>query len=348
MRRWVKVSVTAAVVLGLGGYFAEPYAQHWMLAGSACDGAMPRDAVERLVPEDALLMGEESRENRILGSYYCGVTYKGEETKREDGSDLVAVAAYTRRDDQDREFTRAFDDEHRFVPVADGLPGFIDRSGSITLLLPCPDLGKDDEGRPRKMLVRTWIGHNTNRKAPGVAYRVAVGLTNSASKKLGCGAEPLKAPTSGAVPVDPFDDDDGPKAVPLSRAKGTACAWVADAGLPQEASDGWQVLVASNKEAPTERCDLSAQGGKYAQREWGMSFTAWYGDWSNGLTFEGDLGGPRRETATARCDGEAANFALNAYGDAPGVDEAARQRMLKRFAEDQVRRHGCSGLRFTF
>lgn len=53
MRRWIKVAVAAAAVLGLGGYIAEPYAQDWWLVGRACDGALPRDSVAQLTPDDA-------------------------------------------------------------------------------------------------------------------------------------------------------------------------------------------------------------------------------------------------------------------------------------------------------
>ncbi|MBM7443064.1 hypothetical protein [Streptomyces sp. HB132] len=53
-------------------------------------------------------------------------------------------------------------------------------------------------------------------------------------------------------------------------------------------------------------------------------------------------------TATAQCGGEAANYAAVGTQDIPGVDVAARQRMLKLFAQDEVRRRGCTGLRFHF
>lgn len=108
MRRWIKVSVAAAVVLGIGGYVAEPYAQDWMLAGSACGGALPRDVVDRLTPDDAHLESEDSGQTGALGSYGCDLTMKGDEVN---DSRLISMEAYTRRDDQDREFFRAFPEE---------------------------------------------------------------------------------------------------------------------------------------------------------------------------------------------------------------------------------------------
>ncbi|MEV3988677.1 hypothetical protein AB0J57_07180 [Streptomyces sp. NPDC049837] len=335
MRRWVKVSVAAAVVLGVGGYVAQPYAQDWMLARDACDGVLPPDAVEQLTPEDAHLLDETSRLHGELGRYRCRLTAEGGSTG--DGRLVVEAEAYTRRDDLDQQFMEIFPEEG-FSPQAtlpEGLPGFIDRHRLINLLLPCPSLGKDAEGRQRKLLVRTALGREANYGVPGAAYRTAVALANSASDRLGCGAEPLRAPTGGAVPRDPEDDAE---TVPLSEAGGTACGWMTEAGLPQD--QGLRVAAGVNDAAPTGRCELTDRDGESK-----LSLVAWYGDWSNRLTSE--HGVPRSMTATARCDGEAANFTLGRADDTPGIGEAVRRRLLKGFAEDQVRRRGCSGLRFS-
>ncbi|MER7112027.1 hypothetical protein [Streptomyces sp. NPDC000229] len=337
MRRWVKVSVAAAVVLGVGGYVAEPYAQDWLLARDACDGTLPPDALEQLTPEDAHLRDETSHLHEGLGSYSCRLTAEeAEDGTGDDGRLVVGMEAYTRRDDQDREFMSIFPEEG-FSPQAslpEGLPGFIDKYHDINFLLPCPDLGKDAEGRQRKLLVRMSLGREANHGAPGAAYRMAVALANGASDRLGCGAEPLRAPAGDAVPPDPERDAE---TVPLSEAKDTACGWMAGAGLPQD--QGLRVAAAVNDAAPTGRCDLTDRDGKSA-----LSLVAWYGDWSNRLTSRDGV--PRSLTATARCDGEAAGYALGTSDDIPGVGEAVQRRLLKEFAEDQVRRRGCSGLRF--
>ncbi|TPQ23609.1 hypothetical protein [Streptomyces sporangiiformans] len=333
--------MTAAVVLGVAGYVAEPYARDWMLAGSACHGALPRDVVDRLTPEGAHLDSEESRQSDGLGSYGCDLTIEGDEIQN---SRLIEMEAYTRRDDQDREFFGAFPEEgfSRQGVLPDGLPGFIDDYRAINLLLPCPDLGEDAEGRQRKLLVRTWMGTDTLSGVPGAAYEAAVALTNSASERLGCGAEPLKAPKGGAVPADPEAD---PKTLSTAEAKGTACGWVAEAGLPKGAD--WRVEVGMNNAAPTGRCDVSSGDGESGSEK-SLAFVAWYGDWSNRLNFEDGNGEFRSMTASARCDGEAANYALGGSEDIPGVGKAAQQRLLKRFAQDQVNRRGCSDLRFHF
>ncbi|OKK03624.1 hypothetical protein AMK26_19405 [Streptomyces sp. CB03234] len=334
MRRWVKVSVAAAVFLGVGGYVAEPYAQDWRLARSACDGALPPDAVEQLTPDDAHLRKETSRLHEGLGSYSCRLTADG--GIRDDGRLVVGMEAYTRRDDRDREFMTMFPEEGfpPQAPLPEGLPGFIDRHSTISLVLPCPGLGKDTDGRQRKLLVRVSMGRDAKSGVPGAAYRTAVALANGASERLGCGAEPLKAPAGGAVPADPEGDAE---TVPLSESKGTSCGWMAGAGLPQD--QGLRVAAGVNDAAPTGRCDLTDRDGKPE-----VSLVAWYGDWSNRLTSEDGVRHSR--TATARCDGEAANFALGGSDDIPGVGEAVQRRLLKEFAEDQVRRRGCSDLRF--
>ncbi|MET7621011.1 hypothetical protein [Streptomyces sp. NPDC005408] len=341
MRRWVKVSVAAAAVLGVGGYVAEPYAQDWLLTRNACGGALPRDAVQQLAPKDSHMEAEESKQTKALGSYGCSLTVKGDEVNDER---LVRMAAYTRRDDQDREFMSIFPEEgfSPQAPLPEGLPGFIDRFGSIQLLLPCPDLGKDAEGRQRKLLVRTWMGRDVNTGVPGAAYRTAVALANSASERFGCGAKPLNAPKGDAVPADPEDD---PKTVPLSQAKNTGCGWATRSGLPQ--STDWRVEVGTNDAAPTGRCRLYSGDQESTHERSRMAFVGWYGDWSNRLRAEDGNGEPLPMTATARCEGEAANFALSASDDIPGVGNAMKQRMFKEFAQDQVRRRGCSGLRFS-
>lgn len=348
MRGWVKAAVAAAVVLGLGGWIAEPYARDWMLTGTACDGALPREAAGQLRPGGAHLEEESSRHTEELGSYTCDVTLDG-------GNDLFWMRAHTRRDNQDTAFMWAFpkDGWSWQAPLPDGLPGFIDDRGTISLMLPCPDLGEDDDGRPRKLLIRTGFGQDALTGVPGAAYRTVVALANTASDKLGCGAERLDPPGTAAVPAKPVDDAES---FPVKRAQGTPCAWVARAGLPK--SLDWRFAAAMNDAAPTGRCHLFAGDGDEdsfagealegdALDQWDrVSLAAWYGDWSNRLTTSDDNGKRYPGTATAQCDGEAANFAISSPEDIPGIDEAVERRLLKSFAEDQVRRRGCSDLRF--
>ncbi|SNX56552.1 hypothetical protein SAMN06272735_1004 [Streptomyces sp. TLI_55] len=338
MRRWVKVAVSAAVVLGVGGWIATPYAQDWWLLRTACDGVLPVDAVRELGRDGDHFKDAESATHEELGDYSCSLGFDGDDV-RDDR--LFATEAYTRRDDVDREFMTVLSESgfDRVGPMADGLPGYVDKYGALQFLLPCPELGKDDEGRQRKLLVRTWLGRDTLRATPA-AYETAVALTNSASDRLGCGAEPLKAPDEDAAPVDPQED---PKTVPLADAGDTACGWALKAGGLEAAQ--WRVAVLMNDAGPVGRCDLyarDADSGEWEPRLW---FAAWYGDWSNRLLAEERRHGTGSRTATARCDGEAANFALSAAKDVPGVDGTGKRELFAAFTEAQVAQRNCTRLR---
>ncbi|MFC8078173.1 hypothetical protein ACFUN8_21835 [Streptomyces sp. NPDC057307] len=341
MRRWVKVSVVAAAVLGLGGYLAAPSAQEWLLVRQACDGALPRDALKSLTPADADLKSAESKRTESLGSYSCSLTFDGHNVS---GERTITMSAYTRRDDQDRAFMAVFSEEgfDDQAPLPGSLPGFVDQYGSIRFLVSCPDLGKDGQGRQRKLMVQTYLGQSIPAKTRSAAYRIAAAFANSASDKVGCGAEAIEPPKKDLPRTDAADDV---PTVPVAEAGDTACAWVSRAGLPE--GGDWRIRVGANSAAPTGRCELLSGSDDESWRDGSrLAFVSWYGDWSNRLTAYDNDGIPRSGTASARCDGEAANYALSATPDIPGVDAAAKERMFKEFARDEVRRHGCSGLRF--
>ncbi|MFD4771827.1 hypothetical protein [Streptomyces niveus] len=337
----MKVSVVAAAVLGLGGYLAAPSVQEWLLVRQACDGALPRDAVKGLTPADADLKSAESKRTEALGSYSCSLTFDGHNVS---GERTITMSAYTRRDDQDRAFMavfpgEGFDDQ---APLPGSLPGFIDEYGSIRFLVLCPDLGKDDQGRQHKLMVQTYLGQAIPAKTQLAAYRIAVAFANSASDKVGCGAEAIEPPKRD-LPLTGAADD--VPTVPVAEAGDTACAWVSRAGLPE--GGDWRIRVGANSAAPTGRCELLSGSDDESWRDGSrLAFVSWYGDWSNRLTAYDNDGSPLPGTASARCDGEAANYAFGGTRDIPGVDAAAKERMFKEFARDEVRRHGCSDLRF--
>ncbi|MFJ5773935.1 hypothetical protein [Streptomyces sp. NPDC093094] len=338
MRRWVKAAVTAAAVVGMGGWIAQPYVQDWMLLRSACGGALPADAVRELAVDGSHFTGADSATHERLGSYHCSLTFEGDEV---DSDLLLTAEAYTRRDDQDREFRSLFEDRG-FSPTAalpGGLPGFVDRFGSIRFLVPCPGLGRDDDGRRRRMLVRTAFGRDAAAGQPA-AYETAVALVDAASDRLGCGAEPLRVPKGDDGPPAPEDD---PRTVPFGEADG-ACARALGPVLPRPSE--WRLADRLGDAAPTGRCDLSTgeedeNGGEAP----GMTFAVWYGDWSSRLIRYDGV--PRTGTATARCDGETASFALSASKDVPGVGRAEQRELLEAFATEQMRRRGCTDLRVT-
>jgi hypothetical protein len=170
-------------------------------------------------------------------------------------------------------------------------------------------------------------------------YETAVALVNSASDRFGCGAKPLVVPKGDVTPPDP---EKPTKDVPVSAAGDTACGWVTRTRLPRAAA--WRVTDLMNDAAPAGRCDLSSDGGDSSGAGKSLRFAAWYGDWSNRLV--SSEGVRRPLTATARCAGEAANFALDASKDS-GVAVTEQRRLLRAFAADQVERRGCSELRLT-
>ncbi|MEU2280904.1 hypothetical protein ABZ614_02840 [Streptomyces sp. NPDC013178] len=340
MRRWTKVSVAAVAALGLGGWIAQPYVHEWWVIRSACDGVLPDDAVRSLVPDDARVVGTEAGGVKELGDYRCEVTVADDHSA--DWS-LLALQAYTRRDDQDRAFMWTFPDSGFASQAAmpAGLPGFIGRFGRLQFLLDCPDLGKDADGRQRKLLVHAGISVNGTRRQPA-SYEVAVAFVNAASERLGCGAKPLTAP-KGVSPADPGEDE--PRTVPLAAARDTACGWLADAGLPDPTH--WKVDAQLTDAAPTGRCDVALGDELTDGDARGMDFVAWFGDWSTRLV-AGNNGTDRPSlSASARCDGEAAHFALDAAKDIPGVGPAKKRALLQAFAAEQVKRRGCTDLRLN-
>ncbi|MCX4823376.1 hypothetical protein OG883_26540 [Streptomyces sp. NBC_01142] len=340
--RWVKVGVIAAVVLAAVGYFAQPYAKDWWLAREACGGALPDEAVDALMPDDEHLTSEYEYVSKEMGAYSCALGYSDDFRNRG-----ITAVAYTDRDSQDLMMRSAF---HRGTAqevgaLPEGLPGFVDEGRrTVRLLQTCPDLGKDAEGRPRRLLVRTSASGALMKEAPDALLRTAVAVTNEASRKLGCGAEPVKAPDRAL--------SQRPEPVRISASAGTPCGWLAGAKLPREAE--WRVGIDANDAAPVSRCELYRKGDKSPA----MRFNAWYGDWSEvpfkkvaaeRVSLAGD-GGETRPLLTAdwgrakaRCDAETANFEASS-GGVPGIGGPQLRALLTTFAQDQVKRHGCTDL----
>ncbi|MFR9676509.1 hypothetical protein [Streptomyces sp. TR02-1] len=341
MRRWVKAAVAATVCVALGGWFAVPYAQGWWNTLDPCDGALPSDAVRELVPDGHHVTTERTRHVERLGSMSCVILLEETELGH---AWLLEADAFTRRDDQDRELMSAFSDQgfEAQSPLPDGLPGFRDRANNVVLRLPCPALGNDASGRPRTMLVNFTMSVEVHFEEPRRApYEAAVAFANSSSKNLGCGAEPLEVPDEDRLPSSP-PDPEHPRTVPLSEVTGATCGWLTEAELPRTRT--WRVSVRSNGDGPTGRCDVDTPVDAYDETDAGMTFFAWYGDWSRRLvTQDGTL---RDMTATARCRGEAAHFALRYAETVPGLDPRAQRNLLKRFARNETHRRDCSGLRF--
>ncbi|WP_128557737.1 hypothetical protein [Streptomyces triticagri] len=320
------------IVLGLAGYGTFPYAKDWWLSREVCGGALPDDAVDALSPDSGEHHLAESDEKRVgaLGSYRCELSYdRGEDAPP---ASVFSVTADTRRDPQDASLWGTFEDEgwSAVSPLPDGMPGFIDDSGAVQLMAKCPELGKDDDGRPRRILVRTAAGWDADRKAPDALVGVAVAAANRASEQLGCGAKPFKK-TGKVRSTDPE-----PVALEPSKAAGTVCAAFAEADLPA----GTKLRPRSNSSAPVARCEL-VKGGDRAPK---AVFGAWYGDWSKRLIHEDTHGHPRRpDTATARCDGETAVFDGWAEDDFGLTDRQVRA-LIADFSSAETTHRKCTSL----
>ncbi|MET8030220.1 hypothetical protein [Streptomyces avermitilis] len=351
-RRLLTWSVAVAVVLCGGAYMAEPYARDWAVARNVCDGAVSQGTVDQLAPEDTHLKESRGRLVEQLGTYTCTLTAKRGDHARD--WSLLSMSAYTRRDDQDLAFYDSFpeygSEVHTVLPG--GLPGFVDRFRDVVLRVPCPDLGKDGEGRARQLVSRVSFDADALVGGEGAAYRAAVSFTNSASKRLGCGADPLTLTGTAAAAglADPGRGED-PRGVVLADAEKTPCAWAAGAGLP--AGVDWRVSGEGSAAAPLASCqlDVPEEAGVTEAGGESIGLYARYGDWSTRfVTRDSTHGGRSSMTATVQCDGEAANFSLDSsdgvrdLGLSEGVSEADERRLLRLFVADQMERHGgCVG-----
>ncbi|WP_199549538.1 hypothetical protein [Streptomyces sp. N35] len=335
MRRWVKLSVLGVAVLGLVGYCGKPYATDWWVARQACGGVLPDGVVDELNPDGKRLEAAEEKRIEGLASYYCSVTYDSGGTR---SGTVVEVGAYTHRDQVDNEFWRVFENEGwtEMGLLPGGLPGITDQFGAVQLLRNCPALGKDDDGRPRRMLVRATAGYDENVNAKDAVLRAAVAVANHAAQELGCGASPLKTPAHALSRTA--------RPVPVHEARDTGCGFLADAGLPA----GTTVRSKAASAGPAARCELFFRAGydpagdELAADEYGRPdamFGAWYGDWSNRLVA---YDGKRHSgTSAARCDGEDANFSGWANDDTGLSDRRVRE-LVRAFAQDQGERRGCT------
>lgn len=350
--RWMRTTrvtaVWAAVVLTVVGLFTRPYFHHLRVTSNACGGALPDGALDALTPDGKRLRDETSDQVDEVGWYRCEVTLEDEDDGDNAGYALT-MGAWTRRDDQDRKFMSIFKDRgfDRVAPLPGGLPGFIDDFSDINLLVPCPALGKDDDGRARHMLVQTGFGYRPHGLVRGVPYQVAVALAGAASDRLGCGAKPLKAPSKDAVLPDEGGVHDVGQ-VSWAETKGTACSWLTRAELP--AGRDWDVRAEPAGASPVEYCAVEAPGRAGHDPDEDstyVGFHAWYGDWGGRFLFDEYDGDPHPMTATARCGTETANFAVDTDESTP-VSKTALHGLLERFVADRARRHGCSDLHFTY
>ncbi|MCQ4212932.1 hypothetical protein, partial [Streptomyces longispororuber] len=368
-RRRLTWLVSAVAVLALTGWFAEPYARDYLVARDVCDGSVAGDTVDRLTPDGAHLDHSEGKAYAGLGVYTCVLEVAADD-EHDDAWGLFALSASTRRDDRDRLYRETFDDAHdegseAYALLPGGLPGFVDSTRRVLLRVPCPALGEDPDGQPRQLTTVGGFSEDALTGVPGAAYRSAVEFTNSASKELGCGAEPLRVRGAAARATlpDPGRDDTAEEKVTAQGAATSPCGRLVAGWLSEpsgtSASSGrsepgtWTTSgQLGGAAAPLGSCELSSPVPGSEDDQW-FTLRAWYGSWSNRFVVDDDRNGRRLPmTATVRCADGTANFRLGTsrVPSRVKIDRADQRRLLRLFVTDQVRRHGgCAGEpRFTF
>ncbi|MFI6943055.1 hypothetical protein ACIBI4_27640 [Streptomyces sp. NPDC050418] len=355
------------MVLVIVGFAVRAPVKEWWLAREACGGMLPGADVEAVRSGERLGSEEETSDERT-GAYHCAL-------RNDEGKVIVAVNAFPPGSAQREElrFVGSAVPPHAVLPG--GLPGFEAQNSRVLLRPECPGLPGDPLGANRRLLVDTWTYFAESRAEKAAMLRLAVTMTNRMADKLGCDAEPLPAPKKGAVP-------DTGSIVPRARAQGTACDVLATRSVPEEGRDG-EVRIAIARGGIVGRCTLYAPRTEdsFGEKRLGrplVELTTWRGEWSPALHEPGSGPGPlpmsgrtwkpalteHRAWAVARCDGENTGFAAHwgydnrtsaereADGpyEPPTAAEKHRQRVQLReyvaaFAEDEVRREQCTGLK---
>ncbi|GAA0373299.1 hypothetical protein [Streptomyces blastmyceticus] len=338
----VVMMAAALALLAIAGYGTKPQWQPWWYAATICDGHLSASDLADVLPNKRLQAGKEEMGSES-GHMKCGVN-------TDDRHSALAVDVYSKPDEVARELNLEFTIPHepRYV-FPKGIPGFYGEFGPL-IIQECPAWGRDPEGRKQRIVTRVMGNWDKENVTPS-SLRIATAMANAAAAKLHCGAAPLPRPKQ-AMP-------DGQKAVPLNGVSGTPCEWIAKAPLPRNKSGTpWKVAVQTDDQAPITACTLvDAKSGHPMAR-----FNGWYGDWSD-RPFEtlvtanveipsgyhhGDaLMSEHFGRATARCDGEPANYQASSYtaDDEQHISGSELQPLLESFARDQSKRHGCTALK---
>ncbi|MEW2220696.1 hypothetical protein AB0939_15580 [Streptomyces sp. NPDC006990] len=350
---WCGVGV---LLLGGAGWIAEPFVQDRLITSDACDGALPDGTMDtlRAGAGEAYLTESEAESDDDLGRYTCKVV-------NEEGTRVLSVHAWTRRDDIDRRLIREVTGRSG-VPgeaLSGGLPGFRTSVG-VALLPECPGRGKDAAGQQRQLLVEV-------RGALQVKWyqlaRAGAAVANKASEKLGCDTDPLPLPAKGSEKHEP-------EAVSAARAADTACAALAQG--PFRSGDWSFDLRIPKRSGPVTTCLVRPSGrdGNGRAHAPVVRLYGVYGQWSQEMMLEAAnrSGAPtagtvprkwltdERAGATARCGGRPAGFLLgvdrpDGESDEPqavSTERLSRERMraiLASFAKKESARRDCTELR---
>ncbi|WP_268220341.1 hypothetical protein [Streptomyces sp. EMB24] len=366
-RLWLWGAAGAVGVLVIVGSAVRAPAKDWWLGRQACGGKLSADDLAT-VRTDVRLGSEEESFDKESGRYSCLL-------EDENGKVVVAVEAYPDGYEREKELAFAGGSHPPHAVLPGGLPGFESDHSEVYLMPECPRGGEPYE-ESRKLLVTTWTYFAESREEKAAMLRLAVGMTNEVSEKLGCGGEPLPVPDDGAVP-------DTGTYVPRAEAKGTACDAFTTTRVPAAGREG-TVRIAIADAGIVGRCTLYEPGATGDDTEDGdrpamgdplVELTSWRGYWSVNMREMGSGPDPlpmdpgpawkpalteSRAWAVARCGGESTGFAAHWGYDYPHWEErepgppTAKDRQKRRellreyvaaFAKDQVRRGNCTDLR---
>ncbi|WP_415950663.1 hypothetical protein [Streptomyces sp. KLOTTS4A1] len=356
----------AGLVLILVGFAVRAPVKDWWLARQACDGALPGEDLETVRTEARLGSYEESFDEET-GAYRCVLRNDADKV-------VIAVEAFPPGYSRDEELSSIGRSHAPHAVLPGGLPGFEAPNSQVYLLPECADGVEDPGGQDTRLLVGTWTYFAESRAEKAAMLRLAVRMTNHVTEKLGCGSEPLPLPEPEAVP-------DTGRFVARTETKNTPCAAFATTRVPEEGRDG-EVRIAVADGGIVGRCTLHAPSGEDSKRSDGrgqalVELTSWRGNWGTELREMGSGPDPlpmgpgawkpaltgSRAWAVAMCDGQKAGFAAHWGLDSglglkyrkngkyapPGEEEvresSARLRAyVTAFAEEQVRREGCTDL----
>ncbi|MEU3075918.1 hypothetical protein [Streptomyces laurentii] len=347
-RRWLPSkmvlgsSVVVLAVLAGAGWMAKPVWQPWWYASTMCGGHLSGGELADLLPDERLQAGRDTFDSGQRNLLKCVI-------EENDGQHFaLKIEAQIDTGEVhgplDMEFGIPVNPRYTYPK---SVPGFYGKFGPV-IIQECPKLGRDDDGRARRLVTNVYAHGVENAPSPA-SLRTAVRIANGANAELGCGADPLPLPDRVEVPAK----------LPLSQTKGTMCAWLTQATLPKSPSGKeWKVIAPTDEKAPITSCSLSEPGTGET-----VDFTAWFGGWTdkpfeNLILHNAQVPDERGEDealltenfgrAKARCDGEPANFLASSYArhSADPVLPMGKVRpLLEAFTADQAKRRGCTDVK---
>ncbi|MFE4591538.1 hypothetical protein [Streptomyces laurentii] len=346
-RRWLpgkmvlgSLVVVLAVLAG-AGWMAKPVWQPWWFASTLCGGHLSGGELADLLPDERLQAGTDTFGSEQHRSLRC-------EIDESDGRHFalqIEAELDTGESAGPLQMEFSIPVNPRYAYPA-SVPGFYGKFGPV-IIQTCPKLGRDSEGRARRLVTRVFA-HGVERDPSPASLRTAVRIANGAGAELGCGADPLPLPNRVETTHK----------LALGQTEGTMCTWLSQATLPTSPSGKeWQVVAPTDEKAPITSCSLLDSGTGET-----VDFTAWYGDWTD-KPFErllqdniripddsrGDeaLLGENLGRAKARCAGESANFLASSYArrdSRPVLPMSEVRPLLEAFTADQAKRRGCTDL----